>query len=50
MWEKQVSDDEPTPEKYGHCSDKNHNQIDGHEYMTPNESKSSKQRTGGDET
>lgn len=50
MWEKQVSNDEPTPEKYGHSSDKNHNQIHGHEYTAPNESKSSKQRTGGDET
>lgn len=30
MWEKQVSGDEPTPEKYGHCSDKN--QIHGQEY------------------
>lgn len=48
MWEKQVSGDEPTPEKYGHYSDKN--QIHGQEYKAPNELKSSKQRTGGDET
>lgn len=50
MWEKQVSGDEPTPEKYGHCSDKNHDQIYGYEYKALHESKSSKQTTGGDET
>lgn len=34
MWEKQAAGDEHThtPEKYGHCSDKNHDQICGHEY------------------
>ena len=50
MWEKHTAGDEHTPEKYGHCSDKNHDQIHGHKYKAPNESKSLKQRTGGDET
>lgn len=46
MGKKQVAGDEYTPENYGHYSDKNH----GHKYKAPNESKSSRQRTGGDET
>lgn len=41
---------EHTPEKYGYCSDKNDDQIYGHKYTAPNESKSLRQRTGGDET
>ena len=45
-----MAGDEHTPEKYGHCSDKNHDQIHGHKYKAPNESKSLKQRTGEDET
>ena len=50
MWEKYMAGDEHTPEKYGYCSDKNDDQIYGHKYKAPNESKSLKQRTGGDET
>lgn len=50
MWGKHMAGEEHTPEKYDHCSDKSHDQKQGHKYKAPNESKSLKQRNGGDET
>lgn len=50
MWGKHMAGEEHTPEKYDHCSDKSHDQKHGHKYKAPNESKSLKQRNGGDET
>lgn len=43
---KHMAGEEHTPEKYDHCSD---SPKTGSKYKAPNESKSLKQRNGGDE-